>query len=151
MSLKQQVVFAAASLVVFLLVCFGMDRLSLSRLDELMAAEHGDSKVTAAGLIEQQNLRKMVAAERVDVIALMTKINKCCDGGMMLDSFNYRRKDAKVSVSGSADSWDQLYKLEKALKSRKGIVNVKIPNPSSSKDKVNYTINFNYGKPIGGR
>ena len=151
MSLKQQVVFAAASLVVFLLVCFAMDRLSLSRLDELMSAEHGDSKVTAAGLIEQQNLRKMVAAERVDVIALLTKINKCCDGGMMLDSFSYRRKDAKVSVSGMAGSWDQLYKLEKALKSQKGIVNVKIPNPSSSKDKVNYTINFNYGKPIGGR
>jgi hypothetical protein len=44
-----------------------------------------------------------------------------------------------------------LYKLEKALKSRKGIVNVKIPNPSSSKDKVNYTITFNYGKSIRGR
>jgi hypothetical protein len=150
MSLKHQVVFAAASLVVFLLVCFAMDKLSLSRLDRLMSAEHGDSKVTAAGFIEQQNLRKIVAAERCDVIGLLTKINECCDGGIMYDSFSYRRKDAKVSISGTAGSWDQLYKLEKALKSQRGIANVKIPNPSSSKDKVNYTITFNYGKSIRG-
>ena len=151
MGLKQQIVFAVAALVLFLLVSFGMDRLSLSRLNELMSAEHGDSKVTAAGLVEQQKLRKIVAAERVDIVGLLTKINKCYDGGMKLDGFSYRRRDAKVSISGMAGSWDQLYKLEKALKSQKGIVNVKIPNPSSSKDKVNYTITFNYGKPIGGR
>jgi len=116
-----------------------------------MSAEYGDNKITAAEIIAQQKLRKIVAAGRGDIIGMLMKINKCCQGGMMLDSFSYRRKDAKVTVAGAAGSWEQLYKLEKDLKAQKGILNVKIKNPSSSKGKIKYTITFNYGNAGRGR
>jgi len=151
LSLKRQALFAAAALVLLLLVCFAVDKFSLSRLNRLMSAEYGDNKITAAEIIAQQKLRKIVAAGRGDIIGMLMKINKCCQGGMMLDSFSYRRKDAKVTVAGAAGSWEQLYKLEKDLKAQKGILNVKIKNPSSSKGKIKYTITFNYGNAGRGR
>jgi hypothetical protein len=151
MSLKRQIIFAAVSLVLLLLVCFAVDKLSLSRLNKLMAGVYGDNKISATEIAAQQKLRKIVAVGRGDIIGLLTKINQCCDGGMMLDSLSYRRKDNKVSIAGAAGSWEQLYKLEKDLKGQKEILNIKIQNPSSSKGKINYTITFNYGKASRGK
>jgi len=132
------------------LVCYAIDKLSLSQLNKYMyTLSEASEKLSAAKLIEQQQIRKMIAQQRPNVLDLLTKINQCRPDGMVLDSFRYRKKDKTATIAGKAGSWEQLYKFEEDLDGKGGISNVKVQNPTSDKGKISFKMTLNYGKVSG--
>ena len=145
--LKRKCIMAGVLLVLFLLVSYGITKVRLSQLDKYMKLSGTDGKkMTAAMLIERQEMRKKIAGQRPNLLDLLTKINQSRPEGMLLDSFNYNKKEKKVTIVSTANSREQLFEFEQTLESKSGISNVTPVERSSDKGKVNFQITFNYGK-----
>ena len=111
---------AVVVLVMFLVFGFVAKTLDKKELGKLKNAD-------TAKLLERENTRKTIAQQRVDILKIMDKINKCKPKDMLLDSFSYKNKT--VTIASHANSFEQIHKFEKDLESQAGFSNLKGQNP----------------------
>jgi hypothetical protein len=96
-------------------------------------------------LIKMQTARKYIAAQRPDILDLLTEISKDAPKGMMTDSFSFK-KGQPVIISGKASNLDEVIKLQEFLGSKKDLDNIDIGNPKRDEKakKTSYRITFDY-------
>ena len=131
---KMACVIAVIATVVFLIVGKSLDKASLAKLGGLEVRK----------LIEQQNMKELIASRRPDILGAITAVNECGSGGMMLNSFEY--KDGKVTIASFAQSWEQMYEFQKKLEGKKSIGPVTIISPSFDEKakRVNFKMQFQH-------
>ena len=95
--------------------------------------------------MQRQNLIKIVAMERPNLLELIKQISESGDSGVKLESFHFK-KGQLVNITGQVQSPDQLYKFQEALMSKSGVKDVKILNPSrdNKTKKLKFTMTFRY-------
>ena len=142
-SLRRPCIITAVMIVLFLFVCYAIDKAMLSNLKGNLYSS--EIEINAGAIIEKENVRKLIASERPDVLDLMTKVNSSGPEGLMLDSFKFQKKQP-VTISGRGKSYDQLYEFQKNLMAKSGISEVKIlsPNLDEKKNEVSFKITFHY-------
>lgn len=139
-SLKVTGGIAAALLVLFVIISYGVDVATNQRLSRLAAEPHFNE------LVQRHTLIENVARQRPDLLQLLSDISSGGDNrGIQLDSF-YFRKGQPVTITGEAQSNDQLYDFHKYLLSKKDIKDVNIQNTSrdSRTRRLRFTITFHY-------
>ncbi len=131
---KLACVIAAIAVVVFLVVGKSLDKVSLAKL----------GGVEVRKLIEQQNMKELIASHRPDILGAITAVNECGSSGMMLNSFEY--KDGKVTIASFARSREQMYEFQKKLQAKDSIGPVTIISPSFDEKakRVNFKMQFQY-------
>jgi|GEM_PF-5292525 len=141
--LRKAVSLVAAAAVVTLLGWYGIDKMALKKTERLL----GDVRegVSVTSMLEEHKAINETAAERPDMLEVFTILKESSPEDVTFHSFTFR-KDKPVSVTGQARTNDSLYKLEAALRTKKGISNVK--EQSAVKDdrenKIVFTITFDY-------
>jgi hypothetical protein len=135
---KLACVIAAIAVVVFLVVGKYLDKASLAKLRGYEVVK----------LIEQQNIKELIASHRPDILGAITAVNECGSSGMMLNSFEC--KDGKVTIASYARSWEQMYEFQKKLEAGKSIGPVTIISPSFDEKakRVNFKMQFQYKNPF---
>jgi hypothetical protein len=146
-SLKRPFVITAAMVVLFVLISYALDKTSLAHLRKhIYSASGNPGAINAAAMIEQQQMRKIVATQRPDMLDLLTKISESNPDGMILDMITFKKRRA-VTIDGSCKSYDQLYEFQKKLSEQSGIKEVKIQNSAvdkNKKGKVGFKMTFHY-------
>jgi hypothetical protein len=146
-SLKRPFVITAAMVVLFVLISYALDKTSLAHLRKhIYSASGNPGAINAAAMIEQQQMRKIVATQRPDMLDLLTKISESNPDGMILDMITFKKRRA-VTIDGSCKSYDQLYEFQKKLGEQSGIKEVKIQNSAvdkNKKGKVGFKMTFHY-------
>lgn len=132
-----KVACAIASVMLLLLgfVSYEIDLRSPKSITRRMEASIADSKMDMDQLVERQRLIKAVARERPDMLALLKLINGSGEKGIVLNSLIFK-KDQKVTITGQAQSPDQMYKFHESLGENKDIDDVKIQNWSKVSGKT---------------
>ena len=138
--LKYALVITAILAVVYLVVGKGLDKATVTRL----------AGIEVTKLIEQQNMKELIASHRPDILGLIAAITECGSSGMLLDNFAY--KDGKVTIASFTKSWEQMYEFQKKLEAKKsiGIGPVAIISPirDEKKKRVNFKMQFEYKNPF---
>ena len=113
------------------------------KLDEASYAKLQDDRI--AQLVRVQDLRKLVAKERPDMLDLLTKINESLQSGMLLESFTFQ-KGKPVTISSFASSYEQAYKFQAELGTKVGITEVKMLDPTfdDRRNRVNFKMTLAY-------
>lgn len=139
-SIKRSSVIAVIMLCVFLFVSYTMDKLTLSRL----------SDANLAKIIDRQKTIKMVADQRPDILALLTKVQQACPEGLMLDGVDFK-KGQPVVISSHTNNRDKMFEFEKKLGEQINISDVKIQsqNFQEKTKQIDFRISFHYGKFTG--
>ena len=135
---KLACVIAAIAVVVFLVVGKYLDKTSLAKLNG----------VEVRKLIEEQNMKELIAEHRPDILGAITAVNECGSSGMMLNSFEC--KDGKVTIASYTRSREQMYEFQKKLEAMKNIGQVIIisPNFDEKAKRVNFKMQFQYINPF---
>jgi Tfp pilus assembly protein PilN len=95
-------------------------------------------------LVERQQLIKMVARERPDMLDLLELVNKCGERGIKLNSLHFK-KGQLVTVTGQAGSNEQLRDFEKSLQEKKDIKEVNCtPSTDSKSRQITFKMTFHY-------
>jgi len=145
-SLKRPCVITVAMVVLLVLVSYAVDKASLAQLRNHISSTSGNPGETSAGvLIEQQQMRKAVAAQRPDMLDFLDKISESSGEGMMLDMITFKKRQA-VTIGGSCKTYDQLYEFQKKLGEQSGIKEVRIQSSAvdKKKGKVGFKMTFHY-------
>jgi hypothetical protein len=132
---------AAAAVMLALLIAtsYAVDKARDARYNELLAqTDLGRAK-------QQQSLLKTVAQHRPDLLQLFADISRGPSAGVVLDSFHFK-KGQPVTMTGQADTEEQMWKLQENLRTRKGLEDVQISSASqdTKTKKVKFTITFQY-------
>ena len=130
---------AAAIFAVMLLATF----FTFNQTNKMELAKYKNDKINK--LVEQQNIRKLIASQRPDILNLFTLINEEAPGGVTVDSISFK-KGEKVTIKSRASSHDHIIKMEKFLSSKKNFTDVTRQNPTYDEKGKKYTfkINFHY-------
>ena len=134
---------ASAMLALFVIVSYATDVVSPIAIQKRL--KPADSSVDIDLLMQRQKLIRAVALERPNLLELLKQVTESADRGIKLDGFHFR-KGQLVSITGQAQSSDQLYKFQEALLSKNGIKDVNIQSASmdSRSKKLKFTITFHY-------
>ncbi|MHC4462985.1 MAG: hypothetical protein ACYS30_16380 [Planctomycetota bacterium] len=140
---KAACAIAAVMLAALVIVAYAVDVAGRDAIEKRLKASA--SEINVNQLMQRQKLIKTVARERPDLLQLLNEINTLDSGGIMLDSFDFK-KARPVTISGQAPGTDQLYKFQAALLSKNGITKVIIQNTSTDakSKKLKFTITFHY-------
>ena len=141
---------AAVMLALFVLVSFAADIARPGAIEKRIKASGSESDINL--LTERQNLKKIVAQQRPDILDLISEITASAqnnqtsqrgergprgamegisprggrgrNSGIELESFHFK-KGQPVTITGTASNNDQLYSFEKKLEENKDIREVK--------------------------
>lgn len=140
---KAACAIVAVMLAALVIVSYAVDAASSNAIKKRLSASASGTNMNQ--LMQRQKLIKAVAQERPDLLQLLNEINIKDSGGIMLDSFHFR-KGKPVTISGQAPGTDQLYKFQATLLNKKGITNVIIQNTSrdAKSKKLKFTMAFHY-------
>lgn len=140
---KAACAIAAVMLAALVIVSYAVDVAGPNAIKRRLRASA--SEINVSQLMQRQKLIKTVARERPDLLQLLNEINTQDSGGIMLDSFDFK-KGRPVTISGQAPGTDQLYKFQAALLDKKGITRVVIQNTAkdSKTKKLKFTMTFHY-------
>jgi hypothetical protein len=140
---KVAAAIATVMLVVFVVVFYVIDVISPGAIEKHL--KKTDSSADIDLLMQRQNLIKIVAMERPNLLELIKQISESGDSGVKLESFHFK-KGQLVNITGQVQSPDQLYKFQEALMSKSGVKDVKILNPSrdNKTKKLKFTMTFRY-------
>ena len=138
-SVKLAAVLAVVMLVALVAAAYVVDVASEKRLSSLV------NQPQFKKIREQEELLKTVARHRPDPLALLQEINSGEAGGIVLDSFHFK-KGQRVTLMGRADNEERMWAFQKHLRGRKGMEDVEISTaiPDSKTKKIKFTINFHY-------
>ncbi|UCG48642.1 MAG: hypothetical protein JSU94_02480 [Phycisphaerales bacterium] len=134
---------AAVMLVLLVVVWYVVDvtrpQVIKKRLDESI------SPAEMKRLMQRGVLLKTVAAERPDILELMTLVNSSGEAGIKLAGLAFK-KGQRVRVSGEAPGEDRIFKFQEKLREQKGIREPKIESssPLPKGGKWKFEISFSY-------
>ncbi|MDH7598667.1 MAG: PilN domain-containing protein [Sedimentisphaerales bacterium] len=125
-------------------------------------------------LKSQLDTREQVSRYRIDILGLLSEINSAVpsgparqpmpdpnaadrgpgmergprfgrSGGIVLDSFSFKRGQT-ITIEGQADSPEDLYRFEEALRKKEGIRSVETKKSTQDKqtNRIKFSINFHY-------
>ena len=141
-SLKKKAALATALLAVWILVSYLGDIVQLHRLEK--AWPQDDAQLGAMELLDRHRLRKNIAAQRIDLLELFTRINAARPEDVLIDRFTFRR-GRPVSVVAGTKQDDKLYDFQKALTEQNGIRTVTKHSPTRDEKKgLTATFSFDY-------
>jgi hypothetical protein len=139
-----KVTFAIASIMLVLLaiVSYAVDIAGPNSIEKRLEASVSDVDMNM--LVKRQQLIKMVARERPDLLELLKVVNESGERGITLTSLFFK-KGQSVSISGQASSNDQLSRYEKKLQTTKGIEKVNYTANTKAKSRnITFTMTFDY-------
>ncbi len=137
-SLKLTVPLAAVLALMLMLSFYISDVMSLKELTELQ------SGADFRQLEKQQDLRRQIARQRPDLLAILNEIASGERKKIMLDSFTYT-KGRPMRITGQAEKQEEIFKFQKSLRDKKGFGEVVINmTPGEKGKKTNFTITFHY-------
>jgi len=133
---------ACIMLVLLVTVSYSVDIAGPKSIEKRIGESVSD--VDMNQLVKRQQLIRMVAKERPDLLDLLKIVNESGDKGITLTGLNFK-KGQSVSVTGEVSSNDQLSRFEKNLQKTKGIENVNCTaNMNTKSKKITFTMTFNY-------
>lgn len=140
---KVAAVAAGLMVALLLIVVFAVDVASPGAIDKSLKASISD--VDMDQLLAKNNLRQAIARQRPDLLELLKIVNDSGGRGIMLNSILFK-KGQPVSVTGQANSNDDLSKFEKSLQANKiiGEVNPPTATTDSKTRKITFTMTFHY-------
>ena len=140
-SLKKKALIAGALLVGWILIAYLSDIIQLHRLENAWAQT--DTEVDAADLLGQNRLRQNLAAQRIDPLELLTKINEARPEGLLVDRITFKR-GRRVTLVATTKNTDLVYQFQEALDKQKGITAVKQSATHDKKKGATATYTFDY-------
>ena len=140
---KVAAVAAGLMLALLLIVSFAVDVVSPGAIDKRLKASISD--VDMDQLLAKNSLRQAVARQRPDLVDLLDIVNQSGGRGITLNSMLFK-KGQPVSITGQANSNDDLTKFEKSLQANKmiGEVNPPTATTDSKTRKITFTITFHF-------
>jgi len=133
---------AAVMLVLLVVVSYAVDVASPKAITKRLEASLSDTNMNM--LMQRQELIKIVALQRPDLLDLLKQVSASGDRGIKLESL-YFKKGQRITISGQAPGNEQLYKFEKSLQDQKGITDVKMTSsPDAKSKKLKFNITFHY-------
>lgn len=143
--LKLTALSAAAMLILFVLVSYGVDVARLKKINNYL--RQTDPNATINHRLSAQRIKRAIAAQRPDLLEPLILVNACATDGVMLDGFTFKI-GKPASVIGHASNNEQIYAFQEALQNQKGIKAVTIQNRSQGEKKkeITFTITFEYKK-----
>jgi hypothetical protein len=133
---------AAVMLLLLAFVAYAVDVKSPEAIEQRLKASISDMDMDR--LVERQQLIKMVARERPDMLDLLELVNKCGERGIKLNSLHFK-KGQLVTVTGQAGSNEQLRDFEKSLQEKKDIKEVNCtPSTDSKSRQITFKMTFHY-------
>lgn len=141
--LVKSVIWAAAVLVLFLVVFYWTTKRELSVIRDVLAQTHQDT--TGEKLLARQQMRERYAKARPDMLELLTALNISAGNDVMIDTFNFK-KGQPVRLTAKTGSFERVYAFQKKLQEQSGISGVKLISPTKDerKNQVQFTLTFNY-------
>lgn len=140
-----KVAAAAACLMLALLaiVSFAVDVASPDAIEKRLKASISD--VDMDQLLEKNRLMQATARQRPDMLELLKAVNESGGRGITLNTILFK-KGQPVSVTGQANSNEDLSRFEKSLQQNKSVGEVNPPTATtdSKTRKINFTITFHY-------
>ncbi len=142
-SLKVAGAIAAVTLALFFIISYALDVVSPGAIERNLQTKDPNADINL--LMQRQNLIKVVAGERPDLLELLRHISESGNNGIKLETFHFK-KGQLVNITGQVQEPDQLYKFQEALMSKNGVKDVKIQNTSrdNKTKKLKFTMTFNY-------
>ncbi len=164
-SLKLTGSIAAVTLILFALISYALLIAKASAIEKHLNSSETKSDINQ--LVERQKLIKTVAAQRPDLLELISEINECGQidqgqqrggprggqrggvrggqrGSIQLESIHFK-KGQMVTITGQATSNDQLYRFEKNLEESKNIRDVNRTAVADARSRqLKFTITFHY-------
>jgi len=130
---------AGAMLVVLVVTAYAVDIATEKRLSAL-ASQAGFKEIE-----QRHTLLRAVAQQRPDLLELLGEISSGESKGIILDSIHFK-KGQLATVSGQAQSTEQLYEFQKYLLGRNGIkeVNQRSAARGDKDKKLKFTLTFHY-------
>lgn len=140
---KAAAAVACAMLVLLAIVSFAVDVASPDAIEKRLKASISD--VDMDQLLEKNRLMQAVARQRPDMLELLKAVNDSGGRGITLNSILFK-KGQPVSVTGQANSNDDLSRFEKSLQANKSIGEVNPPTATmdSKTRKITFTMTFHY-------
>jgi len=134
---------ACLMLVLLAIVSFAVDVASPNAIEKRLKASISD--VDMDQLLEKSRLMQATARQRPDVLELLKVVNDSGGRGITLNSILFK-KGQPVSVTGQANSNEDLSRFEKSLQQNKSIGEVNPPTATtdSKTRKITFTITFHY-------
>ena len=133
---------AAVMLILLTIVSYAVDIAGPKSIENRL--ETSVSDVDMNMLVKRQQLIRMVARERPDLLDLVKLVNESGDRGIKLTGLTFK-KGQQVSVTGEVSSNDQLSRYEKKLQDAKGIEDVNYTaNMNAKSKKITFTMTFQY-------
>ena len=104
-----------------------------------------DPNSNLAQLVEEQRLRKKIAAQKLPIIDLLTKINKDRQDTVLLNNFLFK-KGLRSSITCQTKDSTEMAKFAKSLAKQRGISEVRIQSQAfdEKKKQLSFTITFHY-------
>lgn len=140
-----KVAAAAACLMLALLaiVSFAVDVASPDAIEKRLKASISD--VDMDQLLEKNRLMQAVARQRPDMLELLKAVNESGGRGITLNTILFK-KGQPVSLTGQANSNDDLSRFEKSLQQNKSIGEVNPPTATtdSKTKRITFTMTFHY-------
>jgi len=141
-SLTASFAIACVMLVLLVIVSYSVDIAGPNSIEKRI--EESVSDVDMNELVKRQQLIRIVARERPDLLDLFKLVNESGEKGVTLTGLNFK-KGQPVSITGQASSNDQLSRFEKNLQKTKGIEKVNYTaNTNTKSKKITFTMTFHY-------
>ncbi|MFC1635900.1 hypothetical protein ACFL5Z_13760 [Planctomycetota bacterium] len=133
---------AVLMLLLLALVAYAVDVKSPEAIKKRVQASVSEMDMDL--LVERQQLIRMVAQERPNMLDLLKLVNESGERGITLNGLQFK-KGQVVTISGQAGSNDQLRDFEKSLQEKKGIEEVNCtPTMGSKGKKITFKMTFHY-------
>lgn len=138
-SLKAACSVTIMMLILSVIAFYLLDAAQLAHLNELK------TRVDYGSLMAKHNLMEIVAAQRPDVLELLSQLSSVEANGIMLSDIDFKMGQA-VKIKGTAGNAEQLYKFQENLLADENFKEVGIQSPREDEKtkKLNFTIIFNF-------
>ena len=130
-------------LAVFSVVSYGIDKARLKQVENYL--EEVAATVDVNQLEKENQLKRIIARLRVDVLELLKIINGCCPDGVMLDSFSFKRRQP-ITIIGQTKDKGKIYEFQENLQNHKDIKTVRGQSSKLGDEKkgIIFTLTFEY-------
>jgi len=143
-SLKVSAIFAAVMLIAFGGAFYLHTYTQVKDLDEEMFLIK-DSGIDLREITREQNIKKAIAQDRIDLLVLIEKTSGCAPRGVELDKVIYQ-KGRQITVEGQTTRQELIYSFTANLKKQPVFRQVLLQNqnPDTRGNRINFTVKFDY-------
>ncbi len=134
---------AAVLILTYFLISYFSDVRQLNYLENQL---NSNESMNINQLIKENQVRKSIASQRIDLLDLLSKINQSNEQEVILDNMLYK-KGQKIKLSGHIPQNSQAhFDFVDKLQATKGFSDVRLDNPvlDEKKKQLTFSITFDY-------